>query len=82
MQTENGKIGLLLQPDCEFLFSYLTNLNFFSSGLSIEHILCMDYTEKTDTYCNIRNLSAILPLDVYKRQIPKRDSLYLTVLYP
>lgn len=62
MQTENGKIGLLLQPDCEFLFSYLTNLNFFSSGLSIEHILCMDYTEKTDTYCNIRNLSAILPL--------------------
>lgn len=62
MQSDSKKVALLIQPDCEFLFNYLTNLKLSGSALHIEHILCMNSVEKSDCGYNIKILFSLLPL--------------------
>lgn len=65
---EHGKIGLLLQPDYEFLFGILANLrtaNASDNSVFIEHIICLNKTMHMDTdnkYYNLVYLKNILPL--------------------
>lgn len=61
--SENGQIGLLLQPDSEFLFSFLTGLKLSGSPCFIDHIFCMNHFSKGETsYNNLDTLSRLLPL--------------------
>lgn len=62
IQSQNRKVALLIQPDCEFLFDFLSNLKLSSSTLHIEHILCMNSIQKINCCYNIQNLSSIIPL--------------------
>lgn len=61
--SQNERIGLMLQPDCSFLFNYLTNLKISGSLFHIEHILCINAAEEsTDAHYNLDNLTKLLPL--------------------
>lgn len=68
-EKEHGTIALLLQPDFEFIFSYLASLS-ISSDLKISHIVCLNNTSfltpKKKSY-RLEYLKNIFPL--YLRDI-------------
>lgn len=64
-RKRNGRLALLLQPDHEYLFHFLTALGESGCTLNIEHILCLNrtiQTNKSKISLNLLYLQKILPL--------------------
>ena len=62
---ENGRLALLLQPDNEYLFHFLSSLGESECTLSIEQILCLNNSSQLDKNHqspNLMYLQAVLPL--------------------
>ena len=62
---KNGRIGLLLQPDCEFLFDYLTGLQISGCPFHIEHLICLnkaDYIPGEKNFSFLKGLPRLLSL--------------------
>ncbi len=63
-QIKKGKIALFLQPDCEYLFSLLSNLN-LGHSLEIQQIFCLNndtsLTPEHESY-NLNYFQNIFPL--------------------
>ena len=61
----DGHLGMLLQPDCEFLFHLLASLKPAQTPLRIDHVFCLDNSEQLTDRKKIRRLlylEKILPL--------------------
>lgn len=64
-EKEDGRLALLLQPDNDYLFHFLTGLGEADCSLSIEHILCLNNTvqlNRGSQSSNLLYLQKILPL--------------------
>ena len=64
-RKEDGRLALLLQPDNEYLFHFLTSLGESECSLSIEQILCLNnsgHLNKSNQSLNLLYLQAVLPL--------------------
>ena len=62
---ENGRLALLLQPDNEYLFHFLSSLGESECTLNIEQILCLNNSgqlDKSNQSPNLMYLQAVLPL--------------------
>lgn len=60
-----GRLALLLQPDNDYLFHFLTSLGEPECSLRIEHILCLNNTpqlNKGSQSANLQYLQKVLPL--------------------
>ncbi len=64
-EKDNGQLALLLQPDNDYLFHFLTGLGESECTLKIEHILCLNNSiqlDKSNRSLNLLYLQALLPL--------------------
>lgn len=64
-EKKKGRLALLLQPDNDYLFHFLTGLGEAECTLSIEQILCLNNSgqpENSSGSFNLRYLQKILPL--------------------
>lgn len=64
-EKENGRLALLLQPDNDYLFHFLTSLGESECTLSIEQILCLNNSSQLDKSYHSLNLlyiQNVLPL--------------------
>lgn len=64
-KKENGRLALLLQPDNDYLFHFLTSLGESECSLNIEQILCLNSSSqlnKSNQSLNLLYLQAVLPL--------------------
>lgn len=64
-QKKKGRLALLLQPDNDYLFHFLTSLGEPECRLRIEHILCLNNTPQLNRgsqSANLRYIRKVLPL--------------------
>ena len=65
VSRKNSKIGLFIQPDCEFLFNHLTSLQISGCPFRIEHLFCLNKADAIpgeENFSLLEGLSRILPL--------------------
>ena len=65
VSEKDERVGLFVQPDCDFLFDYLTGLQISGCPFRIEHLFCLNKTDHLpgeESFSLLDGLSRLLPL--------------------